>query len=59
MQTQLVPKEERPLAVRTSTNIYTQQELDALREFVRIVKDDTMRKDLVCWGDHSEYSKGY
>ena len=38
---------------------YSANELAALRAFVEIVKDESQRSDLVCWGDHTDYSKGY
>ncbi len=38
---------------------YTEEELDKLREFIEIVKNDDARSALACWGDHSDYSHGY
>jgi len=38
---------------------YSPEELNRLREFVDIVKHDDSRSILACWGNHSDYSKGY
>lgn len=38
---------------------YSKQELKALREFVETIKDESRRSELVCWGDHSNYTKGW
>ena len=38
---------------------YSKEELEALKKFVSVVKDDEQREILACWGNHSEYSKGY
>nr|WP_314390387.1 hypothetical protein [uncultured Campylobacter sp.] len=38
---------------------YSDNELIALKEMVDIIKNDEDRATLACWGDHSEYAKGY
>lgn len=38
---------------------YTEEELKALKKFVDLVKNDDTRSTLACWGNHSDYSKGY
>lgn len=38
---------------------YTKEELNSLRDFVELVKNDEKRSVLACWGNHSDYSKGY
>lgn len=38
---------------------YSNEELEALKKFVNIVKNDEQREILACWGNHSDYSKGY
>lgn len=50
----------------SSSNVYTniatsysEKELAALKEMIDIIKNDEERATLACWGDHSEYSKGY
>ncbi len=65
MQTTLdgsIAKERRTVELQhslVSEPSYSPKELAALRGFIEIVKDESQRKDLVCWGDHSDYSKGY
>lgn len=38
---------------------YSKEELAKLREFVEVVKNDETRSALACWGDHSDYNRGY
>lgn len=38
---------------------YTKEELKKLRKFIETVKNDEARSALACWGNHSDYSKGY
>ena len=38
---------------------YTEVELQKLRDFISTIKNDTTRSELICWGDHSDYSRGY
>lgn len=38
---------------------YTKEEIDSLRDFVELVKNDEERAVLACWGNHAEYCKGY
>lgn len=38
---------------------YSNEELEALKKFVNVVKNDEQREILACWGNHSDYSKGY
>lgn len=38
---------------------YSEQEIQALKSFIEVVKNDETRSALACWGNHSDYSKGY
>lgn len=38
---------------------YSGAELKGLKSFIDKVKDVRTRTSLACWGDHSEYSRGY
>lgn len=38
---------------------YSEEELKKLREFIEVVKNDESRSSLACWGNHSDYNKGY
>ncbi|MBI6530514.1 hypothetical protein JEP40_15495 [Proteus vulgaris] len=38
---------------------YSEEELNQLRNFILTVKNDTSRSQLVCWGNHSDYTHGY
>ncbi len=38
---------------------YTPKEIKKLRKFIEIVQDDQERAVLACWGNHSEYCRGY
>lgn len=38
---------------------YSEEEISELREFILAVKNDTSRSQLVCWGNHSDYTHGY
>ncbi len=38
---------------------YSKAELANLKDFVCMVQDDKERALFVCWGNHSEYTKGY
>lgn len=40
-------------------SVYSEKELKKLKEFVEVIKNDQARSELVCWGDHSEFSRGY
>jgi len=39
--------------------VYSQKELDHLKKFVKLVQNDDKRSQIVCWGNHSDYSHGY
>lgn len=39
--------------------IYKEEELSALLDFVELIKKDESRATLACWGDHHDYSHGY
>lgn len=38
---------------------YSQKELDYLKKFVELIKNDDKRSQIVCWGNHSDYNHGY
>ena len=38
---------------------YSKAEIEKLKEFIETVKGDTSRSALACWGNHSNYNKGY
>lgn len=38
---------------------YSAAEIKKLREFIEVVKNDESRSALACWGNHSDYNKGY
>lgn len=38
---------------------YSQKELDHLKNFVNLIQNDDKRSQIVCWGNHSDYSHGY
>ena len=38
---------------------YSSEELESLKQFVEFVENNDSSSTLVCWGNHSEYSKGY
>lgn len=38
---------------------YSKAEIDSLKKFIEAVKNDESRSALACWGNHSDYSKGY
>jgi len=38
---------------------YSQKELDHLKKFVKLVQNDDKRSQIVCWGNHSDYTHGY
>ena len=38
---------------------YSEAELEHLKKFVQLVKNNEKRAQLVCWGNHSEYTHGY
>ena len=49
---------------KTETNIvqpdkYSEKEIKTLKKFIETVKNDESRSALACWGNHSDYSKGY
>lgn len=48
----------------TETNMvqpdkYSEKEIQTLKKFIETVKNDESRSALACWGNHSDYSKGY
>ncbi len=38
---------------------YSAKELQGLKMFIDKVRDVKARTSLACWGDHSEYGRGY
>ena len=38
---------------------YSDDELAKLKDFIKVVKNDESRSALACWGNHSDFSKGY
>ena len=38
---------------------YSVKELQGLKMFIDKVRDEKARTSLACWGDHSEYNRGY
>lgn len=38
---------------------YSEKEIQALKKFIETVKNDTSRSALACWGNHSDFTKGY
>jgi hypothetical protein len=44
---------------REQPSRYSQAELDHLKKFVQLVKNNEKRAQLVCWGNHSDYTHGY
>lgn len=43
----------------TQPNKYSKSEVKRLQNFIDMIKNDASRSSLACWGNHSEYSKGY
>jgi len=38
---------------------YSRTEIAKLRKFIEMVKNETTRAELVCWGNHSAYNHGW
>ena len=38
---------------------YSDEELDELRKFIEVIKNDETRSALACWGNHDDYTRGY
>lgn len=38
---------------------YSEEEIKKLKKFIETVKNDETRSALACWGNHSDYCKGY
>ena len=38
---------------------YSRAELHHLKKFVQLVRNNEKRAQLVCWGNHSDYTHGY
>ena len=38
---------------------YSPKELAHLKEFIETLKDEDKRSQLVCWGNHDDYTHGY
>ena len=43
----------------TQPEKYSKEELKKLKEFIETVKNDDSRSALACWGNHSNYNRGY
>lgn len=44
---------------QTQPENYSRSELDHLRGFIQLIKNNEKRTQLVCWGNHSDYNHGY
>ena len=38
---------------------YSIEESNGLIELIDMIRNESSRSYIVCWGNHSEYSKGY
>lgn len=38
---------------------YSDEELAELKKFIEVIKKNESRTALACWGNHSDYSRGY
>ncbi|MEI0796956.1 hypothetical protein R4Q14_01320 [Brachyspira intermedia] len=38
---------------------YSKEEIEALSSFIETIKNDETRSELACWGNYSDYNKGY
>ena len=38
---------------------YSKEEIAALASFIETIKNDETRSELACWGNYSDYNKGY
>ncbi len=38
---------------------YSRRELEHLKSFIHLIKNNEKRTQLVCWGNHSDYTHGW
>ena len=59
MEGQKMDNKEYSVTESVQPKVYSNEELQRLKEFVETVKNDEARSALACWGNHDDYSHGY